>query len=396
MDNRKILWGVSAAAFLGPFGQTVYTPSLMEMGRSFDATPLMVNLTISVFTAILAVSSFIVGPIADTRGRRAVLMPGLAAFIAGSLLCLFAPYYWVLLAGRVIQAFGISTGSVVAAAVVADIYPPAQRPQAMSVYQLLTFMGPVCGPVVGGVVAGYLHWQAAFAVLAAAGTLVALYNYRILPETLADGGGGGGGTSLAGIRRVFGDRSARAILLVGFSQFYGYYVFLVFLPVLLSSHFGFSAAEKGVAFVPLTAGILAGIAMAKRWLGHWPGTRILRVASFAIAADVLALSLLLAAGWLPIPVLAGVLLLYGILLGGSLPAQSTILVNLFSSDRATAMGIYNFVRFNGAAAGPVIAALVADRAGETGVFAVAGGLLLLAALVIRTGIHDPHEQPRRG
>ena len=218
MDKKKILLGVSAAAFLGPFGQTVYTPSLMEMGRYFDATPLMVNLTISVFTAILAMSSFIVGPIADSKGRRAVMIPGLIAFVAGSLLCLFAPTYWVLLLGRVVQAFGISTGSVVAAAVVGDIYPPAERAHAMSVYQLVTFLGPVFGPVVGGIVAGYLHWQAAFGVLAVAGLVVALYNQLVLPETLADRKGGSGGASVAGIGRVFGNRSARSILLVAFSQ----------------------------------------------------------------------------------------------------------------------------------------------------------------------------------
>ncbi len=394
MNKRKILLGVAAGGFLGPFGQTVYTPSLTEIGHYFDVTPLMVNLTISVFTAILATGSFMIGPIADAYGRRAVLIPGMAAFVAGSLLCLFAPAYWMLLVGRIIQALGIASASVVAAAVIGDIYAPAERPQAMSVYQLVTFLGPVFGPVVGGAVAGYLHWQAAFAVLAVAGLLTGIYNNAVLPETLAKPKGGAEGSSLSGIGRVFGNPSARSILSIGFTQFYGYYVFLVFLPVLLGTHFGFSAAERGIAFVPLTAGIIAGITGAKRWLGHWPGTRVLRIASFAIAFDMLALSLALATGTLSVPLLGGVLLTYGVLLGGSLPAQSTILVNLFSAERATAMGMYNFLRFSGAAAGPLIAALVAAWAGETAVFAVAGALLLASAWVLKGSIHDPHERPR--
>jgi MFS transporter, DHA1 family, multidrug resistance protein len=393
--RKRILLGVAAAAFLGPFGQTVYTPSLVEIGHHFDVDTLMVNLTISVFTAILAISSFLVGPIADSKGRRAVLIPGLAAFVAGSLICLFAPYYWVLLVGRILQAFGISTGSVVAAAVIGDIYPPAERPQAMGLFQLLTFLGPVFGPVVGGLVAGYLHWQAAFAVLAVAGLAVAVFNGMTLPETLVKRGGGGGAISLAGFGRVFGNRSARAILLLGFSQFYGYYVFLVFLPVLLGTHFTFSVSQKGIAFIPLTAGILAGITMTKRWLGHWRGTRILRLASVAIAVDILSLWVFLATDTLSVPALGAVLLVYGMLLGGSLPAQSTILVNLFSAERATAMGIYNFVRFMGAAAGPVVAALIAGRGGEAEVFLVTGGLLLLASWVIGVGIYDPHEALNR-
>ncbi|HUY01814.1 MAG TPA: MFS transporter, partial [Rhodocyclaceae bacterium] len=157
--RTRVLLGVSIAAFLGPFTQTVYVPSLVEIGGYLHANIVLVNLTISIFTIILALSSFIVGPLADARGRRAVLLPGLLAFVAGSLICLFASSYWAFLAGRVVQACGISTGSVVAAAVIGDLYAPQERAQAMNTYQLLVFLGPVFGPIVGGLVAGYLHWQ---------------------------------------------------------------------------------------------------------------------------------------------------------------------------------------------------------------------------------------------
>jgi MFS transporter, DHA1 family, multidrug resistance protein len=392
LNKTVILLGVAAAAFLGPFGQTVYTPSLVEIGRAFNATQLLVNLTISVFTAILAVSSFVVGPIADARGRRPVLIAGLCGYIVGSLICLFAPTYWLLLLGRIVQAAGISTGSVIAAAVIGDIYAPSDRVRAMSLYQLVTFLGPVLGPVIGGFVAGYLHWQAAFAVLAIGGTAVLAFNYLRLPETLCRrDGAAAGGISLAGIGRVARDKSARAILLLGFSQMYGYYVFLVFLPVLLAAHFAFSTAEKGLAFVPLTAGILVGIAITRHWLASCPSTRLLRVTSFAMAFDLLALFAILAGGVLSVAALGTVLLIFGLLLGISLPPQSTILVNLFSSDRATAMGFFNFLRFMGAAAGPLVAAVIAASVGETAVFLVTGVLLLLAAWAVSRDIHDPHE-----
>ncbi len=388
--RTRILLGVSAAAFLGPFTQTVYVPSLVEIGGFLHANAFMVNLTISLFTAILAISSFIVGPLADARGRRAVLIPGMLAYVAGSLVCLLASSYWVFLAGRVVQACGISTGSVVAAAVIGDLYAPKERLHAMNTYQLLLFLGPVFGPVIGGLVAGYLHWQWAFGVLVAAGLAVTAYVAARLPETLA-GAAFGNRLTLAGVRSVLGNASARSILLIGFSQFYGYYVFLVFLPR-LAEQFGLTTVEKGFAFVPLTAGILAGISGARRWLAHWPGRRILRFASYALAADVLLLWLLLAGDALSIPLLGTVLLIYGVLLGGSLPAQSTILVNLFTAERATAMGIYNFTRFMGAAAGPLLAALIADAFGSPAMLAALGALLLVSAWVIQRALVDPFEQ----
>lgn len=390
-ERARILLGVSAAAFLGPFTQTVYVPSLAEIGADLHASTVMVNLTISLYTVILAISSFIVGPLADSHGRRAVLLPGLVIFLAGSLLCLLAQSYGMFLAGRIIQACGISIGLVVAVAVIADIYAVKERAHAMSQFQLVVYLGPVFGPVIGGLVAGYLHWQWAFAVLIAAGIAVALYNTALLPETLIRTGAGNRLT-VARIRVVVRDASARSILLIGFSQFYGYYIFLVFLP-LLSDQFGLSTAEKGFAFVPLTAGIVAGITSTKRWLGHWPGAHMVRVTSYAIAADVLALWLLIASGTLSFFLLAMVMLVYGVLLGASLPAQSTILANLFSTERATASGIYNFTRFMGAAAGPLLGALIAEEFGNAAMLLSLGVLLLVAGRVIQRCLTDPGEAP---
>ena len=256
--NPTILIGVAAAAFLGPFTQTVYAPSLPELQEFFNVNTVMVNLTISLFTAILAVSNFIVGPAADIWGRRAVLLPGLAVFCLGSLLCLFSASYPLFLAGRAVQAFGISTALLIAPTVIGDIYAPAERAQAMNVYQTVAFLGPVFGPVVGGLIAAYLRWQSAFALLAVAAVAAWAYNFRWLRETKPHAV-----TpmkiNLQTFRGVLANPSALSIVLIAFSQFYGYYVFLVFLPGLLASLFAMSAGATGLFFVPLTAGILAGI-----------------------------------------------------------------------------------------------------------------------------------------
>jgi MFS transporter, DHA1 family, multidrug resistance protein len=163
--NGKILFGLSIAAFLGPFTQTIYTPSLDEVGQYYQVNQFMVNLTISLYTFVLAANQFLVGPLADTRGRRATLLPGILIFMVGSIVCYLSPSYYLFLFGRGLQAFGITTGSVVAAAVIGDIYTPQERGKAMSVYQTMVFLGPVLGPVVGSLIAAYAEWHMAFAIL---------------------------------------------------------------------------------------------------------------------------------------------------------------------------------------------------------------------------------------
>lgn len=264
MKKKYILIGVSAAAFLGPFTQTVYTPSLPELRSFFQVDTVLINLTISLFTAILALSNFVVGPIADTKGRRVTALAGLAIYVLGSAVCLFAPSYLMFLTGRVLQAVGISTGTLIAPAVIGDIYKPHERGQAMSSYQTLTFLGPVFGPVVGGLIAAHLHWRWAFGLLVVAGGAVLLYSFVLLKETrphnLVPPK-----FRLSTFRRIFADRAAFSLLLLGFSQFLGYYIFLVYLPTLLASLFSIPMASRGFFFVPLTAGILVGISLGGRW-----------------------------------------------------------------------------------------------------------------------------------
>lgn len=390
LSKRAILYGISAAAFLGPFTQTIYTPSLPEMKAFFGVSTLLINLTISLFTLTLASINFIIGPIADTRGRRTVLLPGLLLFIGGSLICLLSKAYVPFLAGRVLQATGVGTGQVVAAAVIGDIYQPAERGHAMGTYQTLIYLGPVLGPVLGGLISAYFHWQWAFAVLIVFGAATFFYNRSVLIETLPKDTEPRKITAKT-FKEVIFNKPAFSIILLGFSQFFGYYVFLVFLPGLLSTLYNVSGASEGFFFAPLTAAILVGTILGGRMQKKWRRTKIIVWTSFGIGFNVILLYATLAVGLLSLPVLELFLAMYGFLLGCSLPAQSTILVNLFKEQKATATGIYNFLRFMGASLGPVVGGLVVERYGNLGLFAFLGVLILIASVLIKKYIYDPYE-----
>jgi len=390
VNRSTVLAGVAAGAFLGPFTQTVYTPALVQLERFFHVNTLLINLTIALFTAILALSNFVIGPIADRWGRRATLLPGLAIFVAGCLLCLAADSYGLFLAGRVLQGAGISAAVLIAPTVIGDIFAPHERARAMSTYQTISFLGPVLGPVIGGAIAYFLAWQWIFALLATAGLAVLLYNWRRLPETLPpDTAPPPFGLRLFG--KVLADRSACSILLVGFSQFYGYYVFLVFLPVLLHGLLALREQVFGFFFVPLTLGLLLGVRLGARWQQRWPRTRILNASSFGMAGTVALFWAALHWQLMNIPLLVLLLACYGLLLGCSTPVQSTIMVNLFQQQKGTAMGLYNFTRFTGAAIGPLVGGALVMRYSVDAVFLLLAVLLAGAALVIRRYLADPYE-----
>ena len=389
--QRAILIGLSAATFLGPLTQTIYTPSLPEIGTFFGVDIILVNLTISLYTIILAAGNFIVGPIADIHGRRATLLPGLLLFIAGSVICFFSSAYLLFLAGRTLQAFGISTSLVVAAAVIGDIFAPKDRGQAMSTYQTLLYLGPVVGPVLGSLISAYSHWQWAFAVVAVAGIATFVYNKAILGETLEKKGVVPRKITIRTFKSILVNRAAFAIILLAFSQFYGYYIFLVFLPMLITVLFKVSMASKGLFFVPLTAGIMLGTFLGGRLQMIWSRKRIVVAASYSLGITVLLFSLLLIFGVLSVLLLVTLLSAYGLLLGCSLPAQSTAIVNLFRHEKATAVGVYNFIRFTGASVGPIAGEAIRNMAGDRVLFCSLGVMLMIAALVIHRHFYDPND-----
>jgi len=94
---------------------------------------------------------------------------------------------------------------------------------------------------------------------------------------------------------------------------------------------------------------------------------------------------------LTIPILIMFLLAYGILLGMSLPSQSTTLVNLFVKEKGTAIGIYNFIRFTGAAIGPMLGALIHGISGDVTLYLSLFIFLLAAAFFIHKNMYDPFE-----
>ena len=380
--NQKILLGLSIAAFLGPFTQTIYTPSLPEVGHFYAANQFMVNLTISLYTFILAANQFFVGPLTDTRGRKATLLPGLLIFMTGSLICFLSSNYYLFLFGRAIQAFGITTGSVVAAAVIGDIYTPHERGKAMSIYQTMVFLGPVLGPVIGSFISAYADWHTAFALLAAAALFAYLYNRSILPETLPTDAVSKKIT-VQTFFNIISNRAASAVMLLAFVQFYGYYIFLVFLPTLLDELFHVSLAVKGLFFMPLTAGIVLGTLLGGRLQTRLTHASILVLSSYGIGLVVALFWGFLHWKLLTIPALIIFLLSYGILLGTSLPSQSTSLVNLFLNEKGTAMGVYNFVRFTGAAIGPLFGTTLYHLGGDDALYITLFAFLLGSAFVIQ-------------
>lgn len=350
MSPRLLTFMVAFAAFLGPFTQTVYAPILPELGTALRTTPFLINLSISIFTFVLAFMQIVYGPLVDRTGRKPTLLVGLAIYIAASLGCFVADSIETLLVFRALQAVGIAAGAVVAVTVIGDRFEGAERGRAMGSFQMMVALGPVVGPVVGGFVGEHVDFHFVFLLLAIVGAAALLTNAIWLRETRPAGGE----------RRAFhpgqylevlGNRQGLAIMVLSFVQYYAFYNYLVFMPRVLDTTYGLSASEKGLVFLPLSIAVVVGSFVGGRLLGHWQPRPMLLLTALL---NALSLLLFLAVAQLSLAALVVAVTAFGLFLGLSLPVQTSLLMDLYQHNRATAVGSYNFFRFMGMASGPVL------------------------------------------
>jgi len=114
----------------------------------------------------------LIGRIADLRGPVPVLGASLAVFALGSLLTAASYDLTTMVAGRFLQ--GVGGGGLVPAtmALVAALYPVAERGLPLGLVSAVQEFGAVLGPLFGAAVLSFTSWRGIFAINLAGGLLL--------------------------------------------------------------------------------------------------------------------------------------------------------------------------------------------------------------------------------
>src|SRR6267142_1215159 len=134
------------------FGLTVALPAI---GHALDTSTTTLAWVLNAFLFAFAAPQIAAGRLADTFGRRRVVLLGLITFIVGSVAAGIAQSIAWLIAARALQGFGTALSFVASLAIVSNAFPPAQRGQAIGIWAAAGTIGQALSPlVVGSVLAG--------------------------------------------------------------------------------------------------------------------------------------------------------------------------------------------------------------------------------------------------
>ncbi|WP_174530389.1 multidrug effflux MFS transporter, partial [Micromonospora maritima] len=268
---------------IGPLTIDMYLPALPAIVADFATTSAAVQLTLTGTLAGLALGQLLIGPLSDAVGRRRPLVAGLALHVVASALCVVAPDVAVLGVLRVVQGLGVAATTVVAMAVVRDLFSGTAFATLLSRLLLVMGAAPVLAPTLGGGVLRWTDWRGVFVTLAVFGVLLVAVAAIGLPETLPPARRRRGGlvatVSLYG--SLLRDRVFVGLVLVAGLAMAALFAYVAGSSFVLQQGYGLDEQQFGLAFGAGAVGLIGATQYNVRLLRRHPPQRIL-VASLGV------------------------------------------------------------------------------------------------------------------
>ena len=462
-DRRwLVLVLVCIAQFMVVLDATVVNVALPAIQADLDFAPSSLQWVVNAYT--LAFGGFLLlgGRAADFLGRRRLFVLGVVVFTGASLLNGLATSSELLIGARALQGLGAAMVSPAALSIVTTTFRDgAERTKALSVWAAIAVGGAAIGLLLGGILTEYLSWEWIFFVNVPIGIAAVLLSLRYVPESKAHGTSGvdvaGAVSVTAGITLlvyaivktqdygwasletfvlagaalallaafaaiemrsraplvrlgIFRTRSLTSANLAMLAVAGGMFAVFFFASLYLQDILDFSPVQAGLAFLPLTAGIIAFSVVAQQLISR-VGVRAVALAGMGTAAiGLLLLARIPVDGSYASDVLPGLLVMSAGLGLTFVPLTLIATTNVADADAGLASGIFNSSQQIGGALGLAILSTVAtaqttDALSSAGsdpsasqqasalvdgfqaAFAIGAGLMLvgviLAALLIR-------------
>ncbi|CAG8947397.1 unnamed protein product [Penicillium salamii] len=155
-----------------------------SISKEFGVSTEVAGLTITLFLLGYCAGPLIFAPLSEFYGRRWIFYISFALYLIFNFLCAFAPNLGALLVGRFLTGTFVSAPLSNAPGVLADLWDPLQRANAMAGFSAMVYVGPALGPVIAGFLELKEDWRWSFYVLLWLGGVTAIMMLT-LPETYA-------------------------------------------------------------------------------------------------------------------------------------------------------------------------------------------------------------------
>ena len=388
--NADMLWKaprwalallLACLGMLGPFSIDTYLPAFAGIAQSIGATPVQMQQTLSAYLFGFAVMNLFHGALADSFGRRPVVLWGVAVFTLASVGCALADGIGALVFWRAVQGVSAGAGIVVSRAVIRDMFRPADAQRVMSQVTIYFGIAPAVAPMIGGLLFIHVGWHAIFWFLAAVGVLLWLANFKLLPETLHPTHRQSFrlGNLLRGYWHLGANPRFLLLALASGVPFNGLFLYVLSAPVFLGEHLKLGPGQFFWFFCLSIGGIMSGAWLSGRLAGRIPPQRQVRhgfVVMVAVSLANVALNLAFEpqAWWAMWPIAV-----YSFGWSLMVPVVTLMVLDLMPQRRGMASSVQAFI---GSMANGFVAGVIAPLVMHSTVALALASLLMMSIGVI--------------
>jgi DHA1 family bicyclomycin/chloramphenicol resistance-like MFS transporter len=274
---------LGALTALGSFTIDLYLPAFPVIEADLDVTTAVVQLTLTATTLGFALGQLLVGPWSDRVGRRLPLIVAASVHVIASLGVALAPSIELLFIFRAGQGMGAAAGSVVALAIVRDLFGGLPLVRMLSRLALVNGLAPILAPVIGSQLLLIMPWRGMFIFLAAYGSLGLLAAVFLIVETLppARRGDLGHSTTRQRYRALFSDRVFIGAAVIMGMTFSGLFAYLASSSFLFQQVYGLDPQQFGLLFATNSIGVVLGV-QASSYLARYIGPQWILSVSLSI------------------------------------------------------------------------------------------------------------------
>lgn len=184
-------WIVAAIAFINSVSFTIIIPTLYPYAKQFGLSDFEASLLTTGYAIAQFLATPILGRLSDALGRKPLLVVSLAGTVLANLLAAVAPTASLLFLARILD--GLTGGNMsIAQAAIGDSTTPAQRAQALGLFDAAFRLGFVTGPAISFLtqtwppLPGVSSLGMSFVAGAAIALVAVILSIIWLPETLAE------------------------------------------------------------------------------------------------------------------------------------------------------------------------------------------------------------------
>ncbi len=367
-EERRLVALLAICSFLAFVNFAALAPFLPAIARDLDTSVPLVGQITTALTLLSAGLGLVIGPLADQRGHRTLIVVGIAAVALNLAGMALAPTYAVLLPMAILAGIGDAILFGLPYAIAGELFHGDLQRRAVAWISGGLSLGIVVAPMILALIGAVAGWRGALLVAAALTLLTVLPALRWLPR---DGGSHDGRLSMRGVRAAYrplvGSRSM--LLLYGASGLRAAGIIGAF------SYFGAFIADRfqvgpdlvGLSYLGVGLGVLAGDVLSATTTMRAP-LRLLTAATCAVGCLIQGAAIALI---LPLPATIVLTAAAAVLTSISYIALTTLMTRETPGGSGTTMVLNGSVINLGTAVGAAVG----------GLFIALGGYALLGLVV---------------